>query len=340
MFDDGTNGDVEADDGIYTFFLEDLTIDDEDTYALLITATDAVGNTNDTVEIALQVIEDVDAPEISDISVEYPTGFWSAKPGNDVIISAVVIDDLTNVELVTVDATDIGLGAAEELTLDTVADTYSVTLTVGDVDLDTYTLIITASDSAGNEATAEVDVVVVGALTAYNLALVEGWNLFSVPLIPDDAAIEEIFADILDDNLQIRTFVYEDGDLTEKRWAWDADEGMAVVEDFTDIADGQGYWVETAAAVDLLTIYGVELPGAPGSPPSYEVYEGWNLIGFKSVDAKKAEEYIGAAVSAIFERMYGYDADGVFYILITLATDLQPGQAYWLAVSADGTIYP
>jgi hypothetical protein len=315
---------------LYTYVFEDLDIAEDD-YDLTITATDVVGNVNDTAVITLRVVEDVTDPEITSTEVEYPVGFESAREGDDVIITAVVTDDIAGVDTVTIDATDIGLGAAVAMTLDD-DDTYSVTLEVGDVDADTYTLTITATDAADNAATADVTVVVVSELTAYNIDLVEGWNLISTPLIPDDSDIDVVLADITDNVSQVRTFVYEDGVLVDKVWG----SGPA---DLEEIVDGQGYWFEMTAD-NTLTISGVELPSPPDAPPAYSVYEGWNLIGFKSVDAKTATVYLAGDAYADFVRMYGYDAADVVYTTILTGSSLQPGQGYWLAVSADGTIYP
>jgi hypothetical protein len=316
---------------LYTYVFDNLDIAEDD-YDLTITATDVVGNANDTAVITLRVVEDVTDPEITSTEVEYPVGFESAKEGDDVIITAVVTDDISGVDTVTIDATDIGLTATEAMTLGD-DDTYSVTLEVGDVDADTYTLTITATDAADNAATADVTVVVVAELTAYNIDLVEGWNLISTPLIPDDSDIDIILADITDNVSVVWAYVYDEDGLADwKVWG----SGAA---DLDEMVDGQGYWFEMTAD-NTLTISGVELPAPPDAPPAYSVYEGWNLIGFKSVDAKTATVYLAGDAYADFVRMYGYDTADVVYTNVLIGDSLQPGQGYWLAVSADGTIYP
>jgi len=335
MYDDETNGDDTADDGIYTYLLSGLNVaaEDEGTYYLVITATDNVSNVNATANVTLRVIADNTAP-VSDASVEYPAGFDAAKVGQDVIITAVVTDDLTDVASVTIDAADIGLTASENLTLTETANTYSVTLTVGEVDPDTYTLTITAEDGAGNPATENVTVEVVAELTAYNLDLEEGWNLISLPLIPDDEDIATILADITDNVSQVRTFLYESGGLVEYVWM----EG-GLVGALDEMVDGQGYWIEMTLAKTLV-INGSEQPSPGGAMPAYDVYEGWNLIGFKSVGTDTATDYLGSVVDTM-QRLYGYNAVGDYYITLQDDDgDLEPGQGYWLAVSADGTIYP
>jgi hypothetical protein len=333
MYDNASHGDETASDDIYTYTFGDLDIAEDD-YDLTITATDDAGNVNDTAVITLRVIDDVTDPVIESTDVEYPVGFESARVGDSVIITAVVTDDIAGVDTVTIDATDLDLGAAVALTLDD-TDTYSVTLVVGDVDADTYTLTITATDAATNTDTADVDVVVVNALTAFNIDLFEGWNLISTPLIPDDSDIDVVLADITDN---VSSVWYYDPSIADpdERWLSYAPDAPG---DLTDIVDGQGYWIEMTAD-NTLTISGVELPAPPSTPPTYDVLAGWNLIGFKSVVAKTATVYLAGDAFDAFVRMYGYDAVDAIYATVQIGGSLQPGQGYWLAVSADGTIYP
>ncbi len=167
MLDGGDAPDVTVDDGIYT---ASLTTDvAAGTYTLTITATDGIGN-EATSEITLPVIADSDDPVIVSTAVEYSVGAVSARTGDPVVFTAVVTDSLSGVDTVTVDATDIGQGATEDLLL-TDPDTYisgSLTVTVA---VGTYTLIITATDYAGNTDTANVTVEVAAVLTGYDIAL-------------------------------------------------------------------------------------------------------------------------------------------------------------------------
>ena len=94
---------------------------------------------------------------------------------------------------------------------------------------------------------------------------------------------------------------------------------------------GTGY-----AGAATLTINGQELIPAV-VPPSYPVYVGWNLIGFKSTAQRTAGEYL-AGIAGKYVVIYGYD-DGAWFVVES--TDLMdPTRGYWIAVTADGTIYP
>jgi hypothetical protein len=330
MRDNGVAPDATAGDHIYTTSAN-VTEDTETTYTLPVTATDYASN-DSSADITVIVSSDSTPPVITDPVLTYPAGFSSARPGDTVTISANVTD---NVVMGTVTA-DSDAFAGPVTLLDADADdiyTGTVAVAAGTA-ADDYTITITATDAKGNVATPEsLTLTVTLTITSYSIDLVEGWNLVSSPLIPDDSDIDVILADISDNVSQVRTWVSVDGVLTEKVWG-------SGPSDLTEIVDGQGYWFEMTME-NTLTISGVELPAPPNAPPAYNLYAGWNLIGFKSVDVMAADDYFGAAVTDIVVRMYGYDVAGGVYTTILVAVDnLQPGQGYWLAVSDDGTIYP
>lgn len=172
-------------------------------------------------------------------------------------------------------------------------------------------------------------------VTTYPISLAAGWNLISLPLIPTSSAITDVLADLITAETVdwVDTFVYENGLLVEKKW-----DPPAILQN-TEMSDGQGYWINMTAD-DTLTISGLELPAPPEVPPTYQVYEGWNMIGVKSVDLIPVAQYLGAVVTATLEVIYSYDATNGVYELVISGGNFVPGHGYWLAVSADGTIYP
>jgi len=95
---------------------------------------------------------------------------------------------------------------------------------------------------------------------------------------------------------------------------------------------------------DDLVVAGQELESGAILPPSYDVYGGWNLIGFKSTTAKLPTEYL-AGIAGKYVMIYGYD-NGAFYAVGSPGhAMLVPYYGYWLAVidtkvGAEGTIYP
>jgi hypothetical protein len=63
------------------------------------------------------------------------------------------------------------------------------------------------------------------------------------------------------------------------------------------------------------------------------------MIGFKSLTPKIPADYLGAVKDSV-QAFYGYDAAAGVYEIILKTTSLTPGSGYWLAVNADGIIYP
>ena len=335
MYDDGSNGDISSGDGIYTYEWTGKVALEGD-YILPITATDAVGNENDAEEITLRVIADLDDPVFVSADVTYLPGVDSARIGDSVVFTAVVTDELAGVDTVTIDATDLESGAAVDLTQD--GDIWIATLTVGTVDSGTYELTLTATDFAANTATETVTVEVTTKLTGYYVDLEVGWNLFSLPLIPDDSSVEAVLDDVLE-NVDI-VWGYKDN-------AWS--NYLPAVPEFstlTDMVDGEGYWVKMTAA-DTETVSGVELPKPPALPPVYSVYEGWNLIGFKAVDPMFVDGYLATIPYTIRDSSvcYGWEASIQEYDMVYLAGGIvdegfNPGQGYWLYLTEDANIAP
>ncbi len=161
------------------------------------------------------------------------------------------------------------------------------------------------------------------------IALEQGWNLISLPLIPDDGNITAVLADIMG-NVSIV-------------WSYDAATGEwssyipgGPTPSLTTMVDGKGYWIDMNAAGNL-TIEGVELPLPQGILPTYQVVEGWNLIGFKSCSSRIASDYL-AGLEGHYSSIYGYDNGAPF--LVAPGQAFSPGHGYWLAATEAGIIYP
>jgi hypothetical protein len=153
----------------------------------------------------------------------------------------------------------------------------------------------------------------------------EGWNLISLPLIPDDTNIETVLAGVSSNVATV--WHYDAGTATWSSWApvWGGD--------LLTMEDGKGYWIQMNAA-DTLIVEGVELPLPPEVPPTYPVFEGWNLIGFKSCTPRTASDYLAAIVG---KWTVMYDGQGQ---RVWLGDYMEPGCGYWLAANNSGTIYP
>ena len=161
-------------------------------------------------------------------------------------------------------------------------------------------------------------------VTIYNIPLSAGWNLVSLPLIPNSIVIGEVLANISSD-VDI-VWYYDDAG------AWLHYEPEDVSDDTLEtMEDGKGYWIYMDAD-NTLIVNGVEMPEPPKILPTYPVVTGWNLIGFKSVDSVKSSIYL-SGVSYI--RVY----DGN-YSTVAIDNNMNPGSGYWLYANVIGNIVP
>jgi len=323
-------------DGIFTCEFTLLDTYEVGLYELPITATDSLTNVDTESFIVFEVLEDADDPVIVSTEVAYTLDATSASLSDSVDITVVATDDLSGVASVSIDATELDLGVAEGMAFSEGAWTKNLAFTA---EVGTYTLTITATDYAENTDVVTVDVVVALDITGLYVDLEEGWNMFSLPLIPDDSSIEVVLADVME-NVQI-VWGYKEGVWSKYL------PGLPEFSTLTDLVDGEGYWV-LITAEDTVTVSGVELPGPGILPPVYDVVEGWNLIGFKSVDFMNINEYLTTVPKTVRASSvsYGWDATIQDYEMVYLGdfpipdSNFYPGQGYWLYLTEDASIAP
>jgi uncharacterized repeat protein (TIGR01451 family) len=229
------------------------------------------------------------------------------------------------------------------------------TWTVGSLPVNgTATLVYTGnSNSAGKITnTATVSSAEADGILDNNTALVElnvvsmqftlkpGWNLFSLPLVPGNSSTVSVVGGIT----QV-AYVYG-YDAETGTWSWWTPPNLGTL---TNMTDGWGYWIYLTGSINKnITITGTELPpviagSQPPVPPSYDVFVGWNLLGFKSTTAKVENVYL-AGIAGEYTKIYGY-ADGA-YFNVAGGDNLQPGSGYWIAVPGAvpgtkvGSIFP
>ncbi|GEM_PF-7011560 len=154
MRDDGTGNDAVAGDGIYT---SDSILVNTDTYsgtaAVYAYVKDIAGNVSIS---AGGVVVDNIPPVITDIRVIYPEGQTAVKQGDTVVISAEITDDISGVDSVTIDLTNIAGGVFTMVDDGTGYDenagdnVYTYWGVVTSTLTDTVGFTITAYDNEGN----------------------------------------------------------------------------------------------------------------------------------------------------------------------------------------------
>ena len=171
-----------------------------------------------------------------------------------------------------------------------------------------------------------------GVFDVANIALNEGWNLISLPLIPLDSSINAVLAGILND---VKSVWYWDAAAAPARWYSFA---PGAASDLTSMRDGKAYWINMKTA-QTLTVAGRQMPVGTQLPPAYDVVVDWNMVGFKSTNNATANDYLAGTE---YVRIYGYKNSEWFLIPGPNYDNpqMEPGLGYWVAFIASGTIYP
>jgi len=109
----------------------------------------------------------------------------------------------------------------------------------------------------------------------------------------------------------------------------------------TTIEDGRGYWIYMNAP-DTLVVQGTETPVVLGGtnlpPPPQHMYSlvdnDWNLLGFKSVSAMTADDYINQYTFKTLSnnsKLWSYiNSTNSYSPALTKSDNLTSGLGYWL----------
>ena len=178
-------------------------------------------------------------------------------------------------------------------------------------------------------------------VASYAIQLDEPWNLVSLPLIPGNTTPSAVITGTLATTKidKIFAWVY---DPDTKIASWKSYSPASESGTLTEIKDGPGYWVKMKLGqTGTLTITGTAYPVPSGSTPpalpAYNVYEGWNLIGFKSTSEMARGAYL-IDLQGKFNMVKGYNDSQ--WPIITSTSMMVPGFGYWIAMNQEGTIYP
>jgi len=176
-------------------------------------------------------------------------------------------------------------------------------------------------------------------VTSYDIPLAEGWNLISLPLIPASTAITDIInaENLASGNIDNVDLVYY-FDTVSESWLW---WNGAPASTLTTMEDGKGYWISIADSPDILTVHGTDTASPGQSPPEYEVFEGWNMIGFTSPVDIAHERYLDT-ISDDYQIVYGWDTETEAYFSVyplgAHGGRMEPGYGYWILMDSAGTI--
>jgi hypothetical protein len=196
-------------------------------------------------------------------------------------------------------ATARAISVLQDVKIGTTTDTsFTDTSPISGV-INTYS--IATVDVHGNETIASQEEVSVASRVPYSVR--DKWNMVSVPLTVSDYTKSILYPSAISN-----AFAYQDGYFTQET-----------------LANGVGYWLKFSGAQS------VSMTGLVRKEETIAVKEGWNLIGAMSLPV---------AVTTITSNPPGLVTSDFFgYNGGYIPTDaIHPSKAYWVKVSAAGTI--
>lgn len=164
-----------------------------------------------------------------------------------------------------------------------------------------------------------------------NVSLIKGWNLMSLPIIPNKSAIGTLLTDIID---HVNSVWYYDPTIADPNQRWRSYVPGGPTPTLTKIEDGKAYWIDMKNQ-RMLTVEGVAIVLPGQTPPSYNVVAGWNMVGFKSMVNMTAADYLDGTDPV---RIYKFVAG--LWEVVQPSFNMTLGLGYWVAFPTPGTIYP
>lgn len=208
----------------------------------------------------------------------------------------------------------------------------------------TYTILVNATDLAGNSVTKKSAKFTVKAPAKLSIALSPGQNLVSLPSAPTSTAINDVI-DVAD-VISVITYdpINPDPDTGSPWLSATRDADGVLSGSLTTIDDTHAYWVETTSFAPLK----VEVPAQSFAavPPSIPVVAGWNMVPVVDIQGAAVGTQIGAAQylrSVDWESAYSYDTVADKWVGIANPGKfdfVKVGLGYWLYVNEADTLVP
>jgi hypothetical protein len=170
--------------------------------------------------------------------------------------------------------------------------------------------------------------------TWYAIELYKGYNLVSLPLIPNSTARADIYSLILKQGAEGVKITYS-FDNQAKTWTMNP----------ATMTDGAGYWINMKA-YDVLIVQGTPIEEYWGLEPiHYLLYKGWNLVGYTAIEEGSASDYLGSLdTNSYYRYVYVWNAKDQKWTMVKAVGDnpgkLSPGQGFWILLYSDQTLIP
>jgi hypothetical protein len=299
-------------------------------FTLTVRHTDEAGNVGDS---DIDLVKDSIAPTVED----HTPGINAVNVEGDTIT-------IQFSEAVNATVSQITLNPNESFAISG-SETDSITLTTDD-SLDsntTYTATVTTdvTDLAGNNLEEEYEWSFTTA-TLYDISLVSdkgGWNLISLPIVPNDTDISTVLGDAEDDIDVVWT--YDPDNINADDSGWLVYNGDSETSNLDKMTAGYGYWMSVTSDTNISGSGGL-LTAGPTTPPSRNLINGWNLIGYYQIPGEdsstKEEAFSSIGTAGVdYTSLWGFDNDnGGFESVDTI----NPGDAFWISLPEEKSYTP
>jgi hypothetical protein len=195
-----------------------------------------------------------------------------------------------------------------------------------------HTLEFYCVDNVGKTSETDVEVFKVEG-TPFEIELDKKWNLISFPFNLLSNNIEEVFDDA-SENIE-GVWSYENGE-----WKVYI---PGVTSGLTEVVPGRGYWVKTTEATTLL-VGGELMSEGQMLPPSVNLNEGWNLIGYYGTSTpKQAYCSLFSLVDTQqgfprWSALWGYDSSS--FVPLNSWSYMEAGKGYWIEMDVEDQYSP
>jgi hypothetical protein len=162
------------------------------------------------------------------------------------------------------------------------SDGWSVVWDTSSLDMGSYLIKATMTDTIGNTGSDQITVTVV----PEGIVLYPGWNFISVYYVLDNSSVDYVL-----DGVTYDAITY-----------WNACSGTWEAVD--SIEPLKGYWIKVSS---MQTIVNIE--HGPGTPPSIPLCEGWNAIGTPVGTSMDAETiFLNVTLDEDYDVLWKWDA--------------------------------
>lgn len=165
------------------------------------------------------------------------------------------------------------------------------------------------------------------------LRLMTGWNLFSLPYLPGNAEMKELFQPLIDNGMLVKI----------QNQAGNPLEDLGVLGGWSDhigeVSQAEGYRIRVKADCTLPVV------GTPAATPSeIPLKAGWNIMGFPRTTAANGMAVVSQLIArGNLEKVQDeagktLENNGSLGGWVNHIGDFQPGSGYYIKVTRDDTL--